>query len=199
MIVKRYQLDLKTATITSLFETYYDGEEYDHYSYTLYAIKLDHFSEQYIDRFKIISSISFKIYREFVYENFFSDYTELSKYLNSLFITHEYSKIKLCASEKIINELKRDILDPDKRNLISLNNIAYYFEQSGAFEGAIYILENLLMKFPSRTVAYLNLGDAYWGAKRTDDAKKTYKTYIEQMNAQGKGGKIPEYVVKRIE
>ncbi len=60
------------------------------------------------------------------------------------------------------------------------------------------VLEKILEKFPNRTVAYLNLGDAYWGLDDKAKAKEAYQTYIKQMKESGKEKKIPQVVLERV-
>lgn len=61
-----------------------------------------------------------------------------------------------------------------KHNLIDHNNIAYFLEQRNLYNESVYILEKIIGMFPARTVAYINLGDAYWGLHEKGDAKKTH-------------------------
>lgn len=91
-----------------------------------------------------------------------------------------------------------EIKNIEIKNLASYNNIAYYLEQAKAYEEAVYLLEKILEKFPNRTVAYLNLGDAYWGLEDKVKAKKAYQTYIKQMKESGKEKKIPKVVLERV-
>jgi tetratricopeptide (TPR) repeat protein len=92
--------------------------------------------------------------------------------------------------------LKRPII---KKTLTSYNNIAYYLQKAGANEEAVYLLKKIVAKFPNRTVAYYNLGDAYWALGEKDKARKAYTTYIEQMCNKGLQKKIPKVVLKRVE
>lgn len=85
-----------------------------------------------------------------------------------------------------------------KNNATKYNNIAYYLEQAGAYKEAIYLLEKIIEKFPNRTVAYINLGDAYWNDNNKEKAKKAYQTYIHQMKEQGKENRIPKKVLERV-
>ncbi|WP_324172504.1 tetratricopeptide repeat protein [Sulfurimonas sp.] len=100
-------------------------------------------------------------------------------------------------TKKVINDtlLKYEL---SKKNLIAYNNIAYYLEKAKAYPEAIYLLEKILKKYPNRTVAYINLGDAYWGLKNKEKAKQAYSTYIKQMKEKGKDRKIPKVVLERI-
>ena len=83
-------------------------------------------------------------------------------------------------------------------NLIQYNNLAYYLEQAKAYKESIYLLEKILEKYPKRTVAYLNIADAYWGDNNKDKAIENYKIYISQMKENGKENKIPKKVFERI-
>lgn len=85
------------------------------------------------------------------------------------------------------------------KTLLIYNDIAYYLQKSGANKESAYILEKILEKFPNRTVAYLNLGDAYWGLEDKVKAQKAYQTYIKQMKENGKEKKIPKVVLERVQ
>jgi len=87
----------------------------------------------------------------------------------------------------------------EKKTLTPYNNIAYYLQKAGANEEAVYLLEKIIEKFPKRTVAYYNLGDAYWALGDKKKAIEAYMTYIEQMKAKGKEKRIPKVVRERIE
>jgi len=85
-----------------------------------------------------------------------------------------------------------------KKNAIILNDKAYFLSEIGCFGEAIMILKIVLEYCPTRTVAYINLGDAYWGLKEADNAKNAYQKYIELMKVSGKEYKIPQKVFERI-
>ena len=82
--------------------------------------------------------------------------------------------------------------------LTPYNNIAYYLQKAGANEEAIYLLERIIKKFPNRTVAYYNLGDAYLGLAEKEKAIKAYTTYIEQMYKKDLQKKIPKEVLDKV-
>ncbi len=83
------------------------------------------------------------------------------------------------------------------KTLTDYNNIAYYLQKAGTNKEAVYLLEKILEKFPNRTVAYYNLGDAYWELGEKKRAKKAYLTYVEMMKAKGKEKRIPKVVKDR--
>ncbi|MBL3658889.1 tetratricopeptide repeat protein [Fulvivirga sediminis] len=79
------------------------------------------------------------------------------------------------------------------------NDIAYYLEQSGAYVEAENILNIIIDKYPERTVAYINLGDAYWGLGKKEEAREAYYSYIHKMKEAGKESKIPTRVHDRLQ
>jgi tetratricopeptide (TPR) repeat protein len=79
------------------------------------------------------------------------------------------------------------------------NDIAYYLEKAEIYDEAIFILENIIKKEPTRVVAYLNIADAYWGTENKSQAKKNYEKYLYLMKSQKKDlSKIPQRVYERI-
>ena len=87
----------------------------------------------------------------------------------------------------------------NNQNLTTYNNIAYYLQKAGANKEAIYLLEKILQQYPKRTVAYYNLGDAYWAVGDKEKAKQVYRTYIKQMKAKGKEKRIPKIALQRAQ
>ncbi len=83
-------------------------------------------------------------------------------------------------------------------NVTNYNNLAFYLLRGKAFVQSSFLLERIIALFPNRTVAYINLGDAYWGLKQMSKAKKAYQKYISLMKASGKEAKIPKRVWERI-
>jgi len=107
-------------------------------------------------------------------------------------LTLEKSSFDVDVLKAILNEIKIE-----KKTLTPYNNIAYYLQKANANEEAVYLLEEIIEKFPKRTVSYYNLGDAYWALGRKKEAKKVYETYVKQMIAQGKEKRIPKVVKER--
>ncbi len=79
-----------------------------------------------------------------------------------------------------------------------LNDKAYYLDDLGFHNEAVMILQLILLYKPNRTVAYINLGDAYWGLNENLKAIEAYNKYIELMKANGKESKIPKRILDRI-
>ena len=83
-------------------------------------------------------------------------------------------------------------------NLVKYNNIAYYLSEGGYHIGAAFILNEVLNQFPNRTVAYVNLGDTYWGLEKHAEAREAYQTYIRLMRESNREQRIPQRVFERI-
>ena len=123
---------------------------------------------------------------------------EISTYYDEIKTSrNNKEKLKVLSSEIVLNFLLDNIaISTD--NLSDYNDIAYWLEQAELYREAIYLLEALLEEHPDRTVAYINIGDAYWGIKNIEDAKKVYIIYIEQMKAKGLENKIPQRIFDRV-
>ena len=124
--------------------------------------------------------------------SYYRDTILIQNYGNSM---NYYERIPYC-SFKYISLIKQ--LKVDENNLVFFNDKAYFLEQSGLYEEAVYILKVIIKEFPNRTVAYINLGDAYWGLGKKEEAKQAYKVYVERMKAKNKEHKIPSQVLERI-
>ena len=96
-----------------------------------------------------------------------------------------------------IGKLLFESLNELKKRLVKLNNIAYYLQKNGQNREAKIMLELIVREFPNRTVAYYNLGDAYWALGEKKKARKAYATYIKMMKAKGKEKRIPKVVRDR--
>jgi len=83
-------------------------------------------------------------------------------------------------------------------NVVHYNNIGYYLDEAGYHEGAIYVLNEVVSAFPNRTVAYINLGDAYWGLEKYSEAREAYQTYIRLMRENNREQRIPQRVLDRV-
>ncbi len=82
------------------------------------------------------------------------------------------------------------------KTLQKYNDTAYYLQQVNANDEAIFLLEKIIEKFPNRTVAYLNLADAYNGINNKEKAKVNYEKYINLMKQENKENKIPKRVLE---
>jgi tetratricopeptide (TPR) repeat protein len=82
-----------------------------------------------------------------------------------------------------------------KESIAKLNDLCYFLEEGGKYREAANILREIVRLCPDRTVAYLNLADAYTGLQQNDKAKEYYLKYIELMKYNGKQKKIPQRVI----
>ena len=85
-----------------------------------------------------------------------------------------------------------------KKNVRIYNDIAYYLEQNNNDEEAIILLDAIVRKVRYRTVAYINLGDAYWQAGKRYQAYKSYSNYIKQMDVKNRSNRVPNGVKQRV-
>jgi len=135
-----------------------------------------------------------EIYKYYNFDN--SPYSVLFKYLFFLDSYVSDKKSKLDFNYSKVLQLKYLCLD--KNNVVFYNDMSYYLQKAGANKEAAYLLEKIIAKFPNRTVAYYNLGDAYWALGEKKKAMKAYTTYIEQMCHKGLQKKIPKAVLERV-
>jgi len=171
-------------------EKYFDGQDKE--GFTSEDEKFHKF--KYKTHNKFLEKVkSFKVSDALILnslENFLKpSYTEESGSL----LTLEKSSFDVDVLKAILNEI-----NIEKKTLSTYNNIAYYLQKAGSNKEAVYLLEKILKKYPNRTVAYYNLGDAYWALGDKKKARKAYTTYTEQMCDAGKQKRIPKVVIDRV-
>ena len=123
--------------------------------------------------------------------NISRSFNEIHQYYKTDDVNERYSGIG-----RIQAYLERYPLTPN--NLSKYNDIGYFLEQKGLYHESVYLLNKVITKFPNRTPAYLNFGDAYWELKDHVKAKQAYNTYITLMKKSGKEAKIPKRVYERV-
>ncbi|MEO6677541.1 MAG: hypothetical protein ABIO21_09200 [Pseudomonas sp.] len=77
------------------------------------------------------------------------------------------------------------------------NDLGFLFGETGYYEESVELLNAVIARNPTRTVAYLNLADSYWGLKNQALAAQAYKQYALLMTGAGKASKIPARVAER--
>ncbi|MBK5377526.1 tetratricopeptide repeat protein [Pseudomonas sp. TH43] len=78
------------------------------------------------------------------------------------------------------------------------NDLGFLFSEAGFYQEAIELLKVVVAENPDRTVAYLNLADAYWGEGLKELSVENYKKYSLLMQQSGKAAKVPKRVGERI-
>lgn len=91
-----------------------------------------------------------------------------------------------------------DRIGYSKRYINEINNIAYFVQKNKDDYLAISILKNVISKYPTRTVAYLNIADSEWNLNERESAIDHYKMYVILMKQNNKANKIPRIVIDRI-
>jgi tetratricopeptide (TPR) repeat protein len=82
--------------------------------------------------------------------------------------------------------------------LPALNDYAFALQQSGANVDALSLLKVVIKYDPKRSVAWLNIADAYWSTGDKKNAKLCYQRYAELLTMAGLQAKIPARVGDRI-
>jgi tetratricopeptide (TPR) repeat protein len=78
------------------------------------------------------------------------------------------------------------------------NDLAYFYskQKNINYDVLIQVYNDILSLYPNRTVAYLNLADAYNGINNKEKAKENYEKYINLMKQDNKEAKIPKRVLE---
>ncbi len=80
----------------------------------------------------------------------------------------------------------------------ALNDYGFFLQESGQNSKAVDILLLVVSKDPKRTVAYLNLADAYWSLGKRHEAIDNYRQYEKLMIDSKKADKVPGKVKGRL-
>ena len=92
----------------------------------------------------------------------------------------------------ILFPLEKEIEENRKTEI--LNDLGFFLEEANRPAEAIPVLEKVVAFDPSRTPAYLNLGDAYLKSGDRTKAKANYAKYVDLMEKSEKGSKVPARV-----
>ena len=101
-------------------------------------------------------------------------------------------------AEEIVEKMLWSFYPITSVNVPIYNDFGFFLEQAGKYQESVTLLEQVIKAVPTRTVAYVNLGDSYWGLNKTIEAAKCYKTYVDLMKKEGKEQKIPKVVLGRL-
>ena len=144
-----------------------------------------------------------------------SESSECARYEAKIVTT--FKGIKKEGSLVFIDDLTNapDVYQNNAIYILYKENNIYYQDEFIQIESSkkwIKIFKNFTLKYKARiksslseieknsdyTVAYCNLGDAYWDIGEKEKAIKAYTTYIEQMCDKGLQKKIPEEMLERV-
>lgn len=119
---------------------------------------------------------------------------ELSKFVNA---SKNQSDLKAYLASMPSYAVSELVLYVEASNVEPINNLAFYLIENGRSYEAIPILASIVNEFPNRTVARLNLADAYWNNEFKVQAAGQYKEYLEKMSRSGKSDLVPKRVAER--
>jgi tetratricopeptide (TPR) repeat protein len=109
-----------------------------------------------------------------------------------------YKKDAALYSKETVTEMLWTFYPITTDNVSIYNDLGFFLEQGGKYPEAVTLLEQVIKAVPSREVAYVNLGDSYWGLNKTTEAIGCYKTYADLMKKTGKEKKISQKVLERL-
>ncbi|MBD9677938.1 hypothetical protein IB274_14590 [Pseudomonas sp. PDM18] len=87
---------------------------------------------------------------------------------------------------------------PERKNVVDLNNIAFYLAEGGDFYNSLKIYMVLEKIDPSRIVLKINIADALWQSGERSRARSYYKEYASEMVRSGRESRIPARVGARV-
>lgn len=85
-----------------------------------------------------------------------------------------------------------------KAMIPAINDYAFMLQSVKRDADALPLLKIVTQKDPARTVAWLNLADAYWQAKDIANARQSYARYISLMNGINRTNMIPSRALERM-
>lgn len=71
-------------------------------------------------------------------------------------------------------------------------------EQNNQYKESVYLLHNILEKYPLCVLSWINYGDSLWGLNEKSHSKIAYQKYIYTLKSQNKDlTKISQRVFER--
>ncbi len=138
----------------------------------------------------------------------FSYYENDFETIDEKLIKYKVKKPKKNEINNLINQCKNNKINTYKiieylfnfevnsNSIVNFNDLAFYTQNNSI---SLFILNKILIKYPTRVVAILNLADSYFNLGNSEKAIENYKKYIKLMKEQKKDlKKIPKYVFERI-
>lgn len=78
------------------------------------------------------------------------------------------------------------------------NDLGFFLAQRGRASDAIPLLQKIVLMYPGRVVAKLNLADALWESGQQAPARTQYSEYVSQMQNDDKRDRIPHRAFERL-
>jgi hypothetical protein len=103
------------------------------------------------------------------------------------------------ASARLVSGALWKLVPISPSNVEAYNDLGFFLAEGGRPQEAATVLEEVIRAVPDRTVAYLNLGDAYAGLHDSPKARAAYLEYEKRMEAAGTASKIPKRVTAALQ
>lgn len=172
----------RTAYNLRLEQTYPTGSNY---KYTVYAGT------------RVVGGFMF----EFEYEEDSVCYLSVGRALHPSLAGFQESRFWQLASPSFAAAVRRELATPVREAAPgyfaaqTLNDKGYFLQQLGRPREACLFFDEVLRRYPSRAVAYLNRGDAYWTVGHPAKAQADYRQYLALLRTQHKDTtRVPAYV-----
>jgi tetratricopeptide (TPR) repeat protein len=128
-------------------------------------------------------------------------YLTVGRGLNPALAGFQQDKFWQLASPAFATAVRRQLATPAREaapgyfTAQTLNDKGYFLQQLGHPREACLFFDEVLRRYPSRAVAYLNRGDAYWTLGQPAKAQADYRQYVALLHAQHKDtARVPAYV-----
>lgn len=108
------------------------------------------------------------------------------------------NKNNISKIEQQITTLQCQLSSYNIDDVVELNDAAFYLNQLGHPKVSLEILKKVIQLDPNRTVAYLNLADAYLALKNQSQAQSNYLIYANKMKKSGLSDQIPKRIFKYL-
>ena len=177
----------RTAYNLRLEQTYPTG---NNYKYTVYTGT------------RVVGSFLFEFELfEFEYEEDSVGYLSVGRALHPSLTGFQESRFWQLAAPSFAAAVRRELATPAREaepgyfTAQTLNDKGYFLQQLGHPREACLFFDEVLRRYPSRAVAYLNRGDAYWTVGHPAKAQADYRQYLALLRTQHKDTtRVPAYV-----
>jgi tetratricopeptide (TPR) repeat protein len=154
--------------------------------------------------YKFTAYAGSRVVGAFMYEMDYADsvcYLMVGRKLNPALANFQQSKFWLLAAPGFASAARHELATPTREAAPgyhaaqTLNDKGYFLQQLGRAREANMFFDEVLRRYPSRAVAYLNRGDAHWTLSHPAKAQADYRHYLALLRTQHKDTtRVPAYM-----